>query len=329
VILAASRPERVHSLFWFSPKGRSTRAPDYPWGYTPAEVEADRRVTAAWGSDAYGRLFIQLEAAAQGHVIDDGDADLVTKMSRRTCTPDAARQAAEIWFETDVRGVLPAVQASVLLIDTRNAREGAAEAAYIASLMPHAEVLAFPGDDPGAEHLAAIRRLVGANRAQPDLDRMLATVLFTDIVESTARAAALGDAGWRRLLERHDAIVRLCLAKYQGREIKTLGDGILAIFDGPSRGVRCAQEIVEAAGYIGIEIRAGLHTGEIERTNDDIAGIAVAIAARVAVSARPSEVLVSQTIKDLTAGSGIVYSDRDEHELKGVPDRWRLYAAAG
>ena len=160
-------------------------------------------------------------------------------------------------------------------------------------------------------------------------DRVLATVLFTDIVDSTAQAAAVGDHGWRATRERHDELVRSHLSSYSGREVKTMGDGFLAMFDGPARAVRCAQAIVAGARDLGIEVRAGLHTGEIELDGDDVAGIAVAIGARVGALAGPSEVLATQTIKDLTAGSGIVFTDRGEHELKGVPDRWRLYQAVG
>jgi class 3 adenylate cyclase len=156
---------------------------------------------------------------------------------------------------------------------------------------------------------------------------VLATVLFTDIVDSTAQAAAIGDRGWRDTRERHDDLIRAEIATYNGRAVKTMGDGFLAVFDGPARAVRCAQAIIAGVAELGIEVRAGLHTGEIELDGDDVTGIAVAIGARVGAIAESSEVLVSQTIKDLTAGSGIAYTDRGEHELKGVPDRWRLYQA--
>ena len=154
-------------------------------------------------------------------------------------------------------------------------------------------------------------------------------MLFTDIVDSTAQAATMGDRGWRATRERHDTVVRSQLARYRGREVKTMGDGFLLTFDGPARAVRCAQAIVERVADLGIEVRAGLHTGEIELDGKDVTGIAVAIGARVGALASPSEVLVSQTIKDLTVGSGIAYSDRGEHELKGVPDQWHLYRVIG
>jgi class 3 adenylate cyclase len=169
--------------------------------------------------------------------------------------------------------------------------------------------------------------LLGVHEHQATFDRVLATVLFTDIVDSTAQAAAIGDREWRTVREKHDSLVRSQLTRFRGHEVKTMGDGFLATFDGPARAVRCAQSIVHGTEPLGIQIRAGLHTGEIEMDGNDVSGIAVAIGARVGALAEPSEVLVSQTIKDLTTGSGIVFTDRGEHQLKGVPDAWRLYQA--
>jgi class 3 adenylate cyclase len=164
---------------------------------------------------------------------------------------------------------------------------------------------------------------------QSEIDRVLATILFTDIVGSTERAAELGDHGWRALVERHHSIVRSMLGRYRGVEVDTAGDGFFATFDGPARAIRCAQGISEAVRSIGIEIRAGVHTGEVETINNKVGGIAVTIGARTAAKAGPSQVLVSQTVKDLVAGSGLTFEDAGEHELKGVPDRWRLYRVAG
>jgi class 3 adenylate cyclase len=165
-------------------------------------------------------------------------------------------------------------------------------------------------------------------RPEKEIDRVLATVLFTDIVDSTKVAADQGDAAWRGLLDRHNAIVRTCLAEYRGREIKTTGDGFLATFDGPARAIRCARAIVADVGETGIEVRAGLHSGEVEMVGDDVAGIAVNTAARVADEAGPTEVLVSQTVRDLVAGSGIAFEDRGTHVLKGVPGEWRLFSVS-
>ena len=169
------------------------------------------------------------------------------------------------------------------------------------------------------------RFLAKVGDEESSFDRTLATVLFTDIVDSTSQSAALGDRKWREVRERHDQVVRSQIARYRGREIKTMGDGFLATFDGPARGVKAATAIAAGVRPLGIEIRAGLHTGEVELDGDDVAGLAVAIGARVGAKAGPSEVLVSQTIKDLVAGSGLTFEDAGEHELKGVPDRWHLY----
>ncbi len=208
-------------------------------------------------------------------------------------------------------------------------------ARYLASRIPTAHLVEYSGDGDFYWYKAAdtiLQEIHGflttLHAEQAVFDRVLATVLFTDIVDSTAQAAATGDRSWRTTRERHDALIRSELAHYRGREVKTMGDGFLATFDGPARAVRCAQAIIAGVAHLGIEVRAGLHTGEIELDGTDVSGIAVAIGARVGAIAQPSEVLVSQTIKDLTAGSGIVYTDRGEHELKGVPDRWRLYAVS-
>ena len=174
-----------------------------------------------------------------------------------------------------------------------------------------------------------VERFLSSVRAEEaDLDRVLATVLFTDIVGSTEKVAALGDAGWRDLVERHHATVRALLARYRGREIDTAGDGFFASFDGPARAVRCAQAAVEAVRPLGIEVRAGVHTGEVEKIGDKVGGIAVSIGARIGAMARASEVLVSQTVKDLVAGSGLAFEDRGEHALKGLPGTWRVFAAS-
>ncbi len=176
-----------------------------------------------------------------------------------------------------------------------------------------------------------VRRFVGALRddEESERNRVLATVLFTDIVDSTAQAAALGDRRWRELREQHDRVVRSQLARHRGREVKTMGDGFLATFDGPARAVRCARAVCETVGSLGLDVRAGLHTGEVELDRDDVSGLAVAIGARIGSLAGAGEVLASSTVKDLVVGSGLVFDDRGEHELRGVPDRWRVYAAVG
>jgi len=316
VLFAATMPERVHSLFWWYPAPRSTQAPDYPWGGAPDEMDRRmQREVGAWGTREF-------------NITDDPTTDWGL-FTRQSVSPDVAVELELIWRQTDVRGTLPSVTAPTLLL----ARERDLEAlTYLADLIPNASVRLFPGggdslpsvdEQPGI--LEAIREFIGVEVPVADLDTVLATVLFTDIVGSTARAATAGDRGWRAIRESHDAIVREHLGRHRGREIKTMGDGFLATFDGPARAVRCAREIAAGVRSLGIEIRAGLHTGEVTLEEADISGIGVAIGARVGAKAGASEVLVSQTVKDLVAGSGLTFEDAGEHELKGVPDRWRLY----
>jgi class 3 adenylate cyclase len=218
---------------------------------------------------------------------------------------------------------------TLVLHRTGDRLETVEEGRYIAKHTPGASFVELPGDDhifPLDDLIPHIARFVESLRVeQSEFDRVLATVLYTDIVDSTAQAAALGDARWHEVRRQHDAIVRSQIARYRGREIKTMGDGFLATFDGPARGVRCASTIADAVHALDIEIRAGLHTGEVALEGSDIAGLGVAIGARVGALAAPSEVLVSQTVKDLVAGSGLTFEDTGEHELKGVPDRWHLY----
>jgi class 3 adenylate cyclase len=205
-----------------------------------------------------------------------------------------------------------------------------------AALLPLSRIVELPADhwspylgDPEPMARAIESFLDGIHERERSLDRVLATVLFTDIVDSTSRSADAGDQAWRAIREQHDRLIRGLIARFRGREVKTMGDGFLATFDGPARGVRCAEAIAEAIRGLGVEIRAGLHTGEVALEGHDVSGIAVAIAARVAALGGPSEVLVSQTVKDLVAGSGLAFADAGEHELKGVPDRWHLYRVVG
>jgi class 3 adenylate cyclase len=331
-LLAALHPERVRSLVWIRPIPRALAGPDFPWGVQPSYVEREAALIGEWGTEACARGFIELNAdVMEGPWSEDRYVALLARVMRRTCTPDVAEQLNRMWYETDVRGALPSIRVpTLLLVDQENGDLNAATIGrHVASLIPDAVTETYvPMDDPNTAIPAngeAIRRFVGAERRPEALDSVLATVLFTDIVDSTRHSAALGDREWTALRRRHDEIVRAGLARYRGREIKTMGDGFLATFEGPARGVHCAREIADGVGELGIEIRAGLHTGEVELEGDDISGISVAIGARVGALAGPSEVLVSRTVKDLTAGSGFTFEDAGEHELKGVPDRWQLY----
>jgi Adenylate cyclase, family 3 (some proteins contain HAMP domain) len=334
---AASQPERVLALI---EDGQycCRRAPDYPYGWTPEEEEAGtRNLTAHWGDLSHAVEFVRYgygDRAVDAPVEDQVFLAWNARLARFSATPTTFAQFARTIYETDVRGILPSVHVPAASLQATGwDDEGRSSAVYNAGLIAGAKVVEFAGaaniiwiEDPEPCVAAIEEFLASVRREEEDLDRMLATVLFTDVVGSTQRAVELGDAGWKELLERHCATVRALLARYRGTEIKTMGDGFLATFDGPARAVRCAQGICEAVKPLGLEVRAGCHTGEIELMGSDVGGIAVHIGARVGALAGPSEVLVSSTVKDLVAGSGLSFADRGEHELKGVPGSWRLYA---
>jgi len=328
VLFAASHPERVRSIVWMEPMARCVWIPDYPWGYRPEEIEADQQALALWGTPEYGRA-LQAQQAARGNVFPDSEVDFVVKSARHACTPDVANELSRIWYDTDVRSVLPAVQAPTLLLVHGGKEETVAETEHIASMMPHAEVRKMPGAAWEVEEMPVwaeeVRAFLGVKPPTVDLHRVLAAVLFTDIVGSTQRLTETGDAAWRSILARHDERARSEVSRYGGRYVGSTGDGLFATFDGPARAVTCAQAIAQAVADLGIHIRSGVHTGEVELDGDDVRGIAVHIGARVAALAGPSDVLVTQTVKDLVAGSGLTFEDAGEHELKGVPDRWHLY----
>ena len=333
VLLAATAPERVHSLFWWYPAPRSTLAPDYPWGQTEELLDRDMRAAVQmWGTPEYEAWWNE-PAPAGTEQVPGSDRLPVALLGRQTATPDVAVELELIWRQTDVRGTLPAVSAPTLLMARDRDREALE---YLASLLPRAEIRLFPGGsdllpliDEQPAVLDAIREFVGIETPPPIVDRVLAAVLFTDIVGSTQRLNELGDAAWRSILARHDERCRAEIERHRGRYVDSTGDGVFATFDGPARAVRCAQAIDAAVHDLGLRIRAGVHTGEVELDGDAVRGIAVHIGARVAAMAGPSEVLVSQTVKDLVAGSGLTFEDAGEHELKGVPDRWRLYRVTG
>jgi class 3 adenylate cyclase len=254
-------------------------------------------------------------------------------MQRSAVSPGMALQIFEMIRQTDLRAVLPTIQVPTLVVHQRdNAYVSVELGREVASLIPGARFAEYPGRDtygwldPTA--LDDVAEFLTGRRTQEESDRVLATVLFTDIVGSTEHASRLGDMRWRRLLAEHNDVVRSALARWRGTEVRTIGDGFLATFDGPARAVRCAQEIVIDVEPLGLEVRTGLHTGECELLGDDVAGMAVHIGARVMASAQPGEVLTSSTVKDLVAGSDLEFEDRGSHTLKGVPDEWRLYALA-
>jgi class 3 adenylate cyclase len=330
-LLAATRPDRVRAMVWIEPFPRFGWAPDYPWGHTDVERQTELEEIERWGTMAYGQAF----AAGWTSQRRDPEATArsMAKASRNACTPDVARSLAEIWYETDVRDVLASVKVPTLIVTGSERPRDRERSAYVASLIPDAETALFPGSVLSEENTRAIadtiRRFIGVERSAADLDTVLSTVLFTDIVGSTERQAQIGDHAWKQLVERHHAVVRAALQRWRGVENDTAGDGFYATFDGPARAIRCGLEITERVRTLGIEVRAGVHTGECELLDGKHAGITVSIGARVATLAGSSEVLVSQTVKDLVAGSGLAFEEAGEHELKGVPDRWRLYSVTG
>jgi pimeloyl-ACP methyl ester carboxylesterase len=328
VLLAASRPKFPRALVWLEPMARYAWAPDYPCGHTEEDRDLERQFISLWGTDAYARASFE-EQEAVGNVLPPEHIAFQSRQTRSACTPDVAALLADIWYETDVRGVLGAVQTPTLLLVHAERNTNVEEAEYIASQMPAAEVRRMPGlawtidgQQPWAEQ---IRDFIGIDRPHPAFETVLSTVLFTDIVGSTDRLAALGDRAWRELVRRHHAIVREALKRWRGVEIDTAGDGFYATFDGPARAVRCAVDIAQSVRDLEVEIRAGVHTGECELVDGKPTGLSVSIGARVAAQGGPSEILVSQTVRDLVAGSGLVFEDAGDRELKGVPGRWRLY----
>ncbi len=325
---AAMRPELARALVWLEPMARYAWAPDYPWGRRWEDLDDELAHLASWGTDDYGRWFLESEALV-GNVLPEAMGTAAVRQTRNSCTPDVAKELSRMWYETDVRGILPSVQVPTLILVHE---DGTDHARYVASLMPAAEVREMPGTawTIAEQHawLAEIRRFLGEDLPAPSLDTVLATALFTDIVGSTERQAELGDRRWKDLVLAHHGVVRAALSRWTGVENDTAGDGFFATFDGPARAIRCALEVVERVRDLGIEVRAGVHTGECERIDGKVGGLAISIGARVASMAGPSQILVSQTVRDLVAGSGLTFEDAGEHELKGVPDRWRLYRVA-
>ena len=327
-VFAATFPERTVGLVGYGAAARTAWAPDYPWGATPESwAEEVAQVGVDWGSfddTRTGAELIWPEALDDEEAIRD-----MAAFWRHAGAPGDALAWREVDWATDVREILPSIRVPTAIVHrTGDPILPSQHATYLADHIPGAKLIELEGShfwwkDDLADAIAAFVGQLQAEAAE--LDRVLATVMFTDIVGSTERTSALGDRAWREHLADHDRIVRGSLARYRGREIKTLGDGFLATFDGPARAVRCALAITSAVRDLGIDVRIGLHTGEIELEGDDVRGIAVDIGARVSALAEPAQVLVSSTVKDLVAGSGLSFEDRGEHELKGVPERWRLY----
>ena len=331
VLFTATYPERVSALVLYGAYPRMAWAPDYPDGI-PEDEWADgvRHLEENWGRGLEGG--IPLDRLTPDRVEDPARRKAQGRWERLSASPGAAVAMEEMIREIDVRHLLPAIRVPTLVVYRTADVTHAVGSRYLGAHIPGAKVVELQGSDYfpylGDQDaiLDEIEEFLTGVRPVPAPDRALATVLFTDIVSSTERAAALGDDVWTRTLDRHDALVAREVERHSGRRINTTGDGMLATFDGPARAVRCAQAIREAVRSLGIEVRAGLHTGEIELRGADIGGIAVHIGQRVSALAGPGEVLVSSTVKDLVAGSGITFTDRGSHVLKGVPDEWRVFA---
>jgi class 3 adenylate cyclase len=332
-LFAASHPGRVQSLMLYEALPRMAWAPDYDWALRPEERRGvfDEDGTVNWGNGS--RLRVPLPDTAE----DPRLREWAAKLERLAASPSTADRFLRMNAQVDVRAVLPTIQAPTLVIhraedeniDIRHSR-------YLAEHIPGARLVVLPGratlsfDQDVHGLIEELEEFLTGSRRPVDSERILATVMFSDIVDSTRRAAQLGDRRWREVLASLTPRIADLLKRSRGRAIKTMGDGFLATFDGPARAIRCAEAVRELTRReFGIEVRSGLHTGEIEVIGDDVGGLAVHIGARVCALAEPGEVLVSGTVKDLVVGSGIRFVDRGEHELKGVPDRWRLWATDG
>ncbi len=328
-LFAATFPQRTSSLVLYGAWPRMLRAPDFPFGVEPKELAKLVALADRWGDG------VALSSFAPSLASDPRARESWARLQRAAASPGMVRSLLQLYPEIDVRDILPAIRAETLVLHRADDRVvPVACGRYLAEHIPGARYVELQGDDhlwiAGDTHalLDEVEEFVTGARHSPEPDRILATILFTDIVGSTEQAATAGDQRWAAMLEAHHAAVRRQLERFRGREIDTAGDGFFIAFDGPARGIRCAVAIRDAVRSLGLEIRAGLHTGECEKVGDKLTGIAVNVGARVGALAGSGEVLVSSTVVDLVAGSGLVFEDRGEHELKGVPGPRRLFAVA-
>jgi class 3 adenylate cyclase len=329
MVYAATYPERVAALALYNPTAKGVRTADYPWA---ARSEAEWEnvigdVSRRWGTPELAVEFLQMMAPS---LADDPESiEWHARVHRLGASPGAVEVILRMSMTVDIRDVLPSIRVPTLVL-YRDFTRG--EAMFVAERIPNARSVEIPGPDTmfwRAEGLAdEIVAFFQGVTEEPVPDTVLATVLFTDIVDSTAKAVELGDRAWADLVQRHHAVVRAQLDRFHGRELDTAGDGFFAAFDGPIRAIRCATAIESALHGLGLDVRAGLHAGECEVVGQKLGGVAVIIGARVAALAVPGEILVSSTVKDLVAGSGIEFEDRGVATLKGLPDEWRLFAVA-
>ena len=328
---AATYPDRTRGLIIYEGRARAIRSEDYPYGYDPSEMFAfSQERENFWATDAYARRWVRALAPSVAH--DEQVVRWFSRFLRQSGSPGTEKAFEDVANTLDLRGMLSAIRVPTLVLHRTRDPDIPVEAGRdLAARIAGSRFVELPGTDahPWAGDQDAIldevETFVRGSRDAAGTDRMLATILFTDIVGSTSKASELGDAAWKELLASHDEQAKIEISRFRGTYIQATGDGLLATFEGPARAVRCAQAIAASVRDLGVEIRAGCHTGEIELAGEDVRGIAVHIGARVAALADPSEVLVSSTVKDLVAGSGLMFEDAGEHELKGVPDRWHLY----
>jgi class 3 adenylate cyclase len=328
LVFAATYPDRVRSVITYSTRARFLPDVDYPWGTPPEVVDSLVQVMGqTWGRE--GLEWILAPSAAT----DEQHNRWFRQAQRLGASPGAVMELFALWTQIDSRAVLPVVHVPVLVLHRiDNAVTEVGHARYLADALPDARLVELPGADEGiwvgdVQALAdEIQGFLTGMRTRPPGDRAFATVLFTDIVGSTERAASLGDAPWRNLLDEHDRLAARLLRDFRGRLVKSTGDGVLAVFDGPGRAVRCACGLRDEVHRLGIQLRAGLHSGEVELRGQDVGGLAVHIASRVEALAEPDEVLVSRATANLLAGEGLSLAERGDRELKGVPGRWELLA---
>ena len=337
ILFAATYPERVWALVLFGSYPRVLWAPDYPWGTPEDQYAWSEEDIRSWGSPEQSK---ELADSLAPSASEEGRQALAT-LIRHSVSPGAAVALSRMNGQIDVRPVLSAIRAPTLVLNRTGDRPSIVGGSRcLAQAIPGARHVEVPGVDHSIsagdsetilEEIERFLKEAWEERAWEDAesDRVLATVLFTDIVGSTAKAVELGDARWRELVEAHHALIRRQLVRFRGNELDTAGDGFFASFDGPARAIRCARVISDSVGELGLQVRAGVHTGECEQMQGKVGGIAVHIGARVAAEAGPGEVVVSSTVRDLVAGSGIEFKERGAFELKGVPGEWRLFAVEG
>ena len=331
-LFAATYPKRVWALVLYGGSARDLRAPDYPWG--PTEAEALRAIAEDSASDP--AALVEEVARSGMPTASAGEVAALARMIRQSASPGALEALNRMNIQIDIRHLLPAIRVPTLVLhNTRDRWVDVEQGRDLAQRIPGASFVEFPVDGhitPAADLPPVIAELerflldAWETAARQEPDRVLATVMFSDIVGSTETAAEVGDARWRELLEQHHSLIRRELVRARGKEVDTAGDGFLASFDGPARAIRCGCAITESVKELGLDIRVGLHTGECELIDGKVAGIAVHTGARVAAKAGRGEVLVSSTVKDLVAGSGLKFEDRGAHDLAGIPGEWRLYS---